>query len=137
MLPIYVPVCSRLPVTASVISVRAAWRLIEPHVTGTVLASSLTAIDAELLVPHSLHIPQQLFSHVHAVSRAIDKPIARLARVRGAQLLSLHLPTVAGGGLARTSFAEFAHRKPAAALAEVAVWLRDPLLSFPQWLEVL
>lgn len=43
-------------------------------------------------------------------------------------MLSLHLPTVASGGLVRTSFADFSH-KPAAVLAEVTARLRNPLIS--------
>lgn len=37
--------------------VQVAWRLLEPHATGTFLKSGLTAIHADIMVPRSLHIP--------------------------------------------------------------------------------
>ena len=63
---------SRSPLPSS--PVQDVWRLLESHATSTVLASRLTAIHAETMVPHSLHIPEQLIYHVHAVFGAIDKP---------------------------------------------------------------
>ena len=82
-----------------------------------------------MMVPHSLHVPEQLISQVHAVFRAIDKPPLELPGSESP--IAFTPPAEHGQWRSSENFLcrVLPHRKPAAALAEVAASLRNRLIS--------
>ena len=91
--------------------------------------SRLTAMGAKMLVPHSLHIPEHLVYHVHAVFGTVDRlPLYLPGSEEPNCFHSTCLPWPVAASedvVCRV----LAHRNPAAALAEVTASLRDGLIS--------